>query len=865
MDMLDNEDTCRQYGADSVTADQTCSYGEADGTTNFRAVVTKADTDDSANGYGAGAPAGCWVDTNLGHCVHWTGPGAAVAAADADRQKVCLKTNVADFRVDIPRETAFSPEFLAATTDVQVAEMENCLFKTKAWLEGLYGKYKKCKDQGTAEGTGRAKDDCTNQKVDCDTAQHDFEIARCWWAVDHDYHCTAYVGCVESELKDNSCNTLCRDVREITLRNKADYETGERIQCLLEALFGSINPDYDPSSYVATDNTTWALIPRTTDNNALLDGGEDETARWVKWCHSQDPTDPAERFTLTQVVKRFYDSNNANAPLTEFKTKHTVTLPDTTSTDVYTPTFDEILAYEKRYFDLRCTGDNNNNVDGTAHANSRMFGLRLPLTGSGDQTSTSVDLKAKQAAEDYALHPRSVDSGVRSTVSPLGYGYRDCTTGTWYDANNMAPTAVSYTVANGIYALALNNQASTSPQYQQNCNEMTPYLTAKYSLNLQTQWDTFNPTTYTETRTTEGHLWRPAHTAPLDSSTGFEGGVLYLTQLAKGTLNSAYAVSGGFGPSTLHRAAFDCTEHPVPGEKRTCSRSVLRRYPYRECWVDVYRSDSLRAEVPFCDISPKSGDSNEDIQALSHASFFGNGAGCATATPKSEETSCDADVLATGFNSDDDGKYFSESDFDHDESIIGKCCTQAKQDSLLNNNNWNSGLATAGAFDKTNGEYKEAYPSGSTRTFGSKTISEEYSKYKCAGQYMFTHAERESAFGSDKLIGHNYYGSTDTTAVDFNSGETNGYWYKNVDYGSELAGLSGAQTVANNVATTQEAGLDAKNEWSISSDIQGAYKVVASTDKLGTTCTLRSGETTIKTADASSGTGTTARSGNTYA
>merc|ERR1712060_34156 len=225
---------------------------------------------------------------------------------------------------NIPREDAFAPAYLRATTDIEVAEMENCLFQTKVWLEQLYSQYRKCVTEHKQEynNANKASEDknaegpCTTKRHECDKAQHDFEIARCWWAVDHDYHCTSYVNCVKQYFVDSyHCKTLCKDVREITARNKADYETGERIQCLLETLFGSVNPSYSTSTYNASDDKTWPLRPRNANNTRLLETNKtdsDETAEWVKWCHGDDTADFSEFERIRglepgkAVLDRFY-------------------------------------------------------------------------------------------------------------------------------------------------------------------------------------------------------------------------------------------------------------------------------------------------------------------------------------------------------------------------------------------------------------------------------------------------------------------------------------------------------------------------------------------------------------------------------
>jgi len=776
-------------------------------------------------------------------------------------------TIITDAETFIPREVAFAPEYLAATKDVEVAEMENCLFKTKAWLEGLYGKYRDCM---SADSDKNSKDRCTEEKATCDHKQHDFEIARCWWAVDHDYHCSTYVTCVTNKFKDNKCNTLCRDVRAITLRNKADYETGERIQCLLEALFGSVNPNYDPNTYDAAKDSTWPLIPRKTDNEALLnmDGGdattitgnennmegEDETAKWVKWCHS----DGASLFDKAAVLKRFYNNTASDAP-----TKLGL-LPDGKFTN---PTFAEILDYEKRYFDLRCTGDGDAN--GVAESTSRMFGLRLPLKDSTEAVDTTVELdpaKDLATAKAYGKHPRGV-------ISPLGLGYKECTTGTFYRhplANTQVSVADAYNVQNGYYEIPENNQGSTF--FLQHCNEMALESMVSYSLELPTQWSSWEAVTYKagvtmagdQPATSEaGHLWHPKHQDETSRNAGFEGGVLYLTTLAK-AFALEFAAEKPEVPADpeagtklvpvvpavpLHTNEFDCTELPVPGEKKTCSRSEMRRYPYRGCWVDVYRSDSLRAEVPFCDITQQS----KKTAKLSHASFFNGVEGC-TGTSKfkvdatssdSAFVSCAADLAVTNWNSDASGAFYSDDNFNSANSIVGTCCTQAEWEVRKTESNFQSALGDR--YTATSGMYKEAIDG---------TTTNAYSEYKCAGQYMFTHAEREAAFGSENQIGHNYYGETSNPTFGGFNGDNDirntdtdldaeGYWYKNQDYAEQLGKLSGAKESAY-AATSTDGTLATKSEWSISSDIQGVYKVVASTDVLGTECALRSGEKDIK-------------------
>merc|ERR1712228_309168 len=172
----------------------------------------------------------------------------------------------------------FSAE-LAATDDRKVNNMEACLRDTKSWLEDLYTYYKNCNRQGT--------DACLKKREECDVFQHDFEVARCWWAVDHDYHCRSYEHCVKNRL--TACVGVCEDLSTYLASTKRDYKTGETIQCLLEALFGQYNTNYDPNlrHEIAADTAkedidarAWPLTPRGETDK--------EKEEWLQWCKGKE-------------------------------------------------------------------------------------------------------------------------------------------------------------------------------------------------------------------------------------------------------------------------------------------------------------------------------------------------------------------------------------------------------------------------------------------------------------------------------------------------------------------------------------------------------------------------------------------------
>jgi len=423
---------------------------------------------------------------------------------------------------------------------------------------------------------------------------------------------------------------------------------------------------------------------------------------------------------------------------------------------------------------------------------SRMFGLRLPLASEDDtKTTTELDLNDPDTAKAYGKHPRQPGEYGQPGVSPFGNGYADCKPGKFPQHNG--ETDVTYIVKDGKY-ISLNAAEvpaynNVAPGFQQNCNEMTPFNDAEYSLKLQSQWDHFHSglDSYT-TSDLPGPAWHPK------VAEKFKGGVLYLSEKAEEVLRA-----DDKSKSALHDGLpFDCTEVPVPGEKKLCSKTDILRYPFRQCWVDTYRSDSLRAVVPYCDISVTVDNVIKETVSVSHASFYGP-TGC-KGTDKTElKTSCAADEDVTTWHTDSNAFGYTHTSYKHDgNSIIGKCC-QAQT------------------------SFFEAFPN----------VKEATSEYECENRYMFTHAEREAAFGSKDTLGNNYDDDVVEDLPGFNTNDADsslGYWYKNQGYAKEFTPDSGPVKTAN---------LKTENAWSISSDIQGVYKVVASTDVLGTVCSLR--------------------------
>lgn len=111
-------------------------------------------------------------------------------------------------------------------------DMENCLEDMKAWLDPLYTRYAGC---------SRCDGDCTEGVERCDSLQHDFQSKRCLYALDSNLRCDGYYKCYEGKV--SGCETDCDAIGIRAAARAADNETGQRLVCLLETLFGKRDPD----------------------------------------------------------------------------------------------------------------------------------------------------------------------------------------------------------------------------------------------------------------------------------------------------------------------------------------------------------------------------------------------------------------------------------------------------------------------------------------------------------------------------------------------------------------------------------------------------------------------------------------------
>lgn len=163
-------------------------------------------------------------------------------------------------------QSAFGDDFIrAATGSSDLTDMESCLEDTKTWLDGdagdvnlgLYTLYSEC---------NRVQNDCTKDVASCDLLQGQFQDQRALYAEESNLRCSGLRTCLEGESHD--CEVECPLIKIRADAREADNETGERLVCLLENLFGELLEEK-----VVTDdypNGTW--FGPQPDAQARIDG-----------------------------------------------------------------------------------------------------------------------------------------------------------------------------------------------------------------------------------------------------------------------------------------------------------------------------------------------------------------------------------------------------------------------------------------------------------------------------------------------------------------------------------------------------------------------------------------------------------------
>lgn len=188
-------------------------------------------------------------------------------------------------------EGHFGPTYIKAT-DVGVslnanpagmlATMEACLEKTNAWLngerppptppntegdpiqyDGLYPHYDQC---------DRDRDECDDLHKHCKDNQTHFEGAYCSYEQNWDSSCGAWERCyLAGETNCKKTGGDCDLIKDNVQGRKADNETGMRLTCLLQVLFGK------------WDGQNFAKRLEAKDRAAALEGCTNATYDTSDW------------------------------------------------------------------------------------------------------------------------------------------------------------------------------------------------------------------------------------------------------------------------------------------------------------------------------------------------------------------------------------------------------------------------------------------------------------------------------------------------------------------------------------------------------------------------------------------------------
>lgn len=151
---------------------------------------------------------------------------------------------------------AFSDRSIKTDQEDQLAAMEQCLKTTKAWLDPLYRRYDQCR---------RSAQECGDELATCKTLQQEFEDAHCQWKIEQGVECEGVDTCGQGDT--DRCTGVCADIKVRERYRNADNQTGLRLVCLLNVIFGTPVDSFN-------DETEWYPPPanKTTALAACKDG-----------------------------------------------------------------------------------------------------------------------------------------------------------------------------------------------------------------------------------------------------------------------------------------------------------------------------------------------------------------------------------------------------------------------------------------------------------------------------------------------------------------------------------------------------------------------------------------------------------------
>jgi len=176
----------------------------------------------------------------------------------------CVKTS--------PDDAAFSDTSIKTDLEEQLAAMELCLKITKAWLDPLFDRYKNCRSSART---------CRDMLAKCKTKQNNFENAHCEWQETQDLKCFGVNDC-GSEDTDH-CQGVCERIELRERYRNADNETGQRLVCLLNVIFGEPVDFRDTATewYAPPANKTAALAACKEEDQSQPDPIQCNPGSWV--------------------------------------------------------------------------------------------------------------------------------------------------------------------------------------------------------------------------------------------------------------------------------------------------------------------------------------------------------------------------------------------------------------------------------------------------------------------------------------------------------------------------------------------------------------------------------------------------------
>lgn len=158
-------------------------------------------------------------------------PECATSSGSAWKKIVqAVSSDCSAFRVDGRKYTNWdegdlSKQMVMAEDAEARKVMEVCLEAVNHWFHPLYHYYVQC-----------THNDFHTYHEACKPDQNKYEEQACQWRTTEDQYCDDYKECIETEARACTEGEFCNSLDVKVKARKADYETGQRIICLLAVL-----------------------------------------------------------------------------------------------------------------------------------------------------------------------------------------------------------------------------------------------------------------------------------------------------------------------------------------------------------------------------------------------------------------------------------------------------------------------------------------------------------------------------------------------------------------------------------------------------------------------------------------------------